>query len=336
MSLKKVSLFNADGDDSVAAQHIINGVPTGISNMNQNKFAWTNALYRRMIANHWIPEKVSMVNDKITVGNLIEDELEAVKDTLAFLIFLDSYQCLNLPNIADYITSPAVRNLIIIQEFQEVVHSQSYQYILDSLFPMMTREEIYNRWRTNPNLLKRVKFVTKIGNQFKDDPSEENFKQVLAMNFILESVYFYQGFDYFDNLASRDKLVQTDVMIDYIRTDEITHVAIFLHMMKELYTDSDYKMLESMMRESAEHEIEWAHSTYGDKILGISCDSSVERVHYLCNHRMNMFKRPLLFPDQGLKNPYAHLEEMSRGNFFEAAAITEYDRADSIAGWDDF
>lgn len=336
MSLNKVSLFNPEGDDSVEFQRIINGVPTGISNMNQNKFVWTNALYRRMIANHWIPEKVSMVDDKVTIGNLTDDELEAVKDTLAFLIFLDSYQCLNLPNIADYITVPQIRNLIIIQEFQEVIHSQSYQYILDSLFPMMTREEIYNRWRTNPNLEKRVKFVTDIGKQFEAEPTEANFKRVLAMNFILESVYFYQGFMLFDQLASREKLVQTDVMIEYIRTDELTHVALFLHTMKELFTEDDYKMLEAMLLEASQHEIDWAHSTYGDKILGISCASSVEYVQYLCNHRINMFKRPYLFPDQGLTNPYVHLEELSRGNFFEAAAITNYDRADSIPGWDDF
>ncbi len=334
--LQKIAMFNEHGDDSLESQKIVGGNPTGISNMNENRYAWTNAMYRRMVANHWIPEKVSMVDDKITVENLTEDELEAVKDTLAFLIFLDSYQVLNLPNIAEYITSPAIRNLLVIQEFQEVIHSQSYQYMLDSLFPMMTREEIYNRWRSNPNLMKRIKFVTSVGEEFLANPTEQNFKKVMIMNFILESIYFYQGFMFFDQLASREKLVQSDVMIDYIRTDEITHIGIFLHIIKELFDEDDYLMLEQMVLESAEHEIEWAHTVYGDKILGISKGSSIEYVHYLVNHRLNMFKRELPFPDQGLTNPYAHLEEKSRGNFFEAAAITDYDRADSVNGWDDF
>lgn len=334
--LEPVPLFNSEGDDSLESQMIIGGNPTGISNMNANRFQWTNALYRRMVANHWIPEKVSMVDDKITVGNLTDDELEGVKDTLAFLIFLDSYQCLNLPNIADYITVPAVRNLLAIQQFQEVIHSQSYQYMLDSLFPLMTREEIYNRWRTNPNLMKRIKFVSDIGEAFIANPTEENFKRVLCMNFILESIYFYQGFMFFDQLASREKLVQSDVMIDYIRTDEISHLALFSHIIKDIFTAHDYMMLQAMMLEAAEHEIVWAHYIYGDKILGISKDSSTQYIHFLVNHRSGMFGLPHPFPEQGLKNPYAHLEEKSRGNFFESAAITDYDRADSISGWDDF
>lgn len=334
--LKKMPLFNENGDDSVESQLIVGGNPTGISNMNENRFGWTNALYRRMVANHWIPEKVSMVDDKITVGDLTHDELEAVKDTLAFLIFLDSYQVLNLPNIAQYLTTPAIRNLLVIQEFQEVIHSQSYQYILDSLFPLMTREEIYNRWRTNPNLKKRIEFVVSIGQEFEKDPTEENFKKILIMNFILESIYFYQGFMFFDQLASREKLVQTDVMIDYIRTDEITHIGIFLHMIKEMFNEDDYKLLSKMLITSVHHEIEWAHDVYGDNILGISKESSVQYSQYLGNHRANMFKLPLPFPEQGLKNPYAHLEGKARGNYFESAAITDYDRADSIPGWDTF
>jgi len=237
--LQTMPLFNENGDDTLEAQKIIGGTPTGISNMNENRFAWTNALYRRMVANHWIPEKVSLVDDKITIGNLTPDELDAVKDTLAFLIFLDSFQVLNLPNLSMYISVPAVRDLIVIQQFQEVIHSQSYQYILDSLFPMMTRDEIYNRWRTNPILLERIRFVTSVAEEFRREPTEANFKKVLAMNFILESIYFYQGFMFFDQLASREKLVQTDVMIDYIRTEEITHIGLFVHIMKELFNEAD-------------------------------------------------------------------------------------------------
>ncbi len=141
---------------------------------------------------------------------------------------------------------------------------------------------------------------------------------------------------FFDQLASREKLVQSDVMIDYIRTDEITHIGIFSHIIKEMFNEQDYVLLKDMVIEAGQHEIEWGVGTYGDRILGISCDSSVEYSNYLVNHRLGMFKIEMPYPDQGLTNPYAHLEEKSRGNFFEAAAITDYDRADSIDGWDDF
>ncbi len=333
--LKKVPLFNEQGDDKPENQKLVNGNPTGISNLNENKYKWSNNLYRVMTGNFWIPEKVSMEDDKISIKNLTTEEDEAVKDTLSFLIFLDSFQCLNLPNIHHYITAPNVANLLIIQQFQEVIHSQSYQYILDSLYPLMTREAIYNRWRSNPILLKRIEYITSLGKQFESSPTYSNFKAVLIANLLLESVYFYQGFMFFDQLASRNKLIQTDKQIDYIRNDEMTHVGLFVHMIRELLTKEDSDLVYSMFKTAVESETEWAHYVYGDKILGISKSSSEIYVKYRANDILNRIGLQPLYPEV-TKNPYAHLEGKKRENFFEAGAVTSYDRSESVAGWDDF
>ncbi|MBT8449358.1 MAG: ribonucleotide-diphosphate reductase subunit beta [Gammaproteobacteria bacterium] len=328
-------LFNEDGDDSPEMQKLINGCPTGISNLDENAFKWSNGLYRIMTGNFWIPEKVSMADDKVTINELTDDEDEAVRDTLSFLIFLDSYQCNNLPNLHKYITAPNVANLIIIQQYQEVIHSQSYQYMLDALYPMMTRQTIYNKWRTNPALLKRVKYVADIGQAFIDNPSEEEFKKVIAINFMLESIYFYQGFMFFDQLASRNKLIQSDKIIDYIRNDEMTHIGIFVNLINELFTEEDKNgMLRDMMRDACEQEIEWANVVYGNKILGMSEKSSEQYIHYLANDRLSLLSMEPLYPE--VINPYAHLEGTKKENFFEVSAVTSYDRSESVKGWDDF
>lgn len=330
--LKTVPLFNENGDDKPENQELINGNPTGISNLNENRYKWTAQLYRIMTGNFWIPEKVSMSEDKVTI--LTPEEDEAVKDTLSFLIFLDSFQCLNLPNIHKYITAPNVSNILIIQQYQEVIHSQSYQYILDALYPLMTRESIYNRWRTNPNLLKRIKYITDIANRFKAEPNVENFKEIVVANLLLESIYFYQGFMFFDQLASRNKLVQTDKQIDYIRRDEMTHIGIFTNIIRELFTDEDKEIVVDMFKQAVNHEIEWAHFVYGDKILGISKESSERYVKFLANDRMKRINMNPIYPEITV-NPYAHLESSKRENFFETT-VTSYDRSESVTGWDDF
>lgn len=330
-NLKTVPLFNASGDDSPEAQEIINGNPTGISNLNENKYSWTNSLYRVMVGNHWVPEKVSMTEDKSTFHLLTAEEEEGLRDTLSFLIFLDSFQCLNLPNIQKYITAPNVANLIIIQQFQEVIHSQSYQYILDALYPLMEREAIYNRWRNNPILKERIEYVSSIANAFINEPNLSNFKRVIIANYLLEGIYFYQGFMFFDQLASRNKLVQTDKIIDYIRKDEMTHIAIFSRIIREIFDESDMKMLRDMMDVAVHHEIRWAHHIYGDKILGMSKSSSEQYVKYLANERLRILKELPLYPEV-TKNPYAHLDGAMRENFFETT-VSSYDRSDSVSGW---
>ena len=127
------SLFDETARDGKEFQKIFGGETTGISNLNDVKYDWVAPTYRLMVGNHWVPEKVDLSKDKVTIKNLTQEEDEAVQNTLSFLIFLDSFQTNNLPNIKDYITTPAVGNLIAIQLFQEVIHSQSYQVILDAL-----------------------------------------------------------------------------------------------------------------------------------------------------------------------------------------------------------
>lgn len=333
--MQKIKLFNKDGDDRKDKQEIVGGNPTGISNLNNNKYEWTNGLYRTMVGNHWLPEKINLQEDKVSIVNLTTEETQAVKDTLSFLIFLDSFQCLNLPNVQQYITAPNINNLLIIQQFQEVIHVQSYQYLLEGLFPSVIRDEIYDRWRTSEVLMERISFITDIANKFTADPSLDNFKSVLVANLILESIYFYQGFMFFDQLASRNKLVQTDKMIDYIRKDEITHIGIFVPIIREIFDESDYSMARDMFMAAAQSEIDWANYVYGDRILGISPKSSEQYVKFLANDRWwRLGMRDKLFPGYE-KNPYEHLEINAKESFFESK-VTEYSKAGTISGWDDF
>ncbi len=328
-------LFNENAVDARDTQRIFGGETTGISNLNDIKYDWVAPTYRIMVGNHWVPEKVDLSKDKITIKNLTPEEDEAVQDTLSFLIFLDSFQGNNLPNIKQYITCPGVGNLIAIQLFQEVIHSQSYQYLLDALYPFTTREEIYNRWRTNPHLLKRNRFIADIADRFLADPSKEHMKEVLIANYILEGIYFYQGFNLFYQLASRQKLVQTAKMIKYIENDEVTHVGLFANIMREEMdpTGLDLDLIVKMVMQGVEHEIEWTRETYGNRILGISTASSEQFVKWLAGDRLARLRIPSPYGD--VQNPYRHLNADKRENFFETT-VTEYSRADTVTGWDEF
>lgn len=334
MQIEKKRLFNVSGDDSPENVSIVNGNATGILNLNNVKYAWCKDLYRTMTGNFWLPEKVSMQEDKITIAKLTPEEDQSTRDTLSFLIFLDSLQVNNLPNISSYITDPAINQLITIQQFQEVIHSQSYQYILEALYPSMERDEIYNRWRNNPVLLQRNKYIADQYDEFIQDTSVEGFQKVLIANYALEGIYFYNGFNYFDQLKSREKLVQSQTVINYIRNDEVTHCALFARIIKEqMDTRKHRDMIYESLEKAALNEIEWSHETYGDRILGISKKSSADHVKWLTNERCISINLDPIW--EGVENPYAHLEQEKRENFFEAGAVTEYSKAEAVTGWDD-
>ena len=335
LEVKKI--FDENGSDSVEDRKIVGGRSTGIANLNSVKYKWASGLYTIMLNNHWIPEKISLVEDRVTIKELTHDEMVAFKNTLSFLIALDSMQTANLPRLSNYITAPEVSAIYTLQEFQEMIHSQSYQYLLKELFSSVERDEIYNYWRTNPLLLKRNKVISEKYQKFNDNPTYENFKVAIAADFVLEGIYFYIGFNFFYQLASRNKAVNVAKMIKYIENDEVTHVSFMNYQIKELFDmndPADKALLVNTITEAVEEELEWAQEIYGDRILGISNKSTEEFIKYLANQRAKLIGAGTIF--KGFTtNPYAYLEGAKRENFFETK-VTEYSQSSAVSGWDDF
>jgi len=317
------------------ARKLIGGTPTGIANMNSIKYKWANPIFKIMLNNFWIPEKVSLVDDRVTLKELTPDEMDACKNTLSFLIALDSMQTANLPKLADYITAPEVQNLFTLQAFQEMIHSLSYQYILQELFPSIDREEIYNLWRTNPKLLERNKFISALYEQFNEEKTERTFKIALAADFALEGIYFYNGFKFFYQLASRNKIVNVAQLIKYIENDEVTHVSFMVNLIRETFdmnNEDDREILRSTIMTATEHEIEWGVDNYGDRILGITPQSTEGYNKYNANKLGKLVGLGVLY--KGFTtDPYEYLNQAKKANFFETK-VTEYSQSTAVGGWD--
>ena len=267
-NLTRKKLFNIDGDDSVQNRKMIKGNVTNLFNLNNVKYNWANKIYRLMMENFWIPEKISLVDDRRSYEELSVEEKNAYDGILSFLVFLDSIQTNNLPNISEYITSPEVNLILSIQTYQEAIHSQSYAYIIESIVPANKRDEIYDKWRVDEVLLKRNSYIAQIYQDFVDVRNDKNFARVLIANFLLEGIYFYNGFNFFYNLSARSKMMGTADEIKYINRDELSHCVIFSNIIKEIMKDDasffDIDEVYSMFRIAVEQEIEWSNHIIGN------------------------------------------------------------------------
>ncbi len=341
--MQKNKIFNATGDDSIENRTIIKGNTTGLFNLNAVKYIWAKKMYQVMIGNFWVPEKISgLGDDAIMYKNLKDEEKTAYRGMLSFLTFLDSLQTVNLPNFADYITSPEVNLLLSIQSFQEAIHSQSYTTILETVVDAKEREAIYYFWRDDKTLLERNKYIGEIYQKFIDEPNDENFFRALIGNYLLEGLYFYNGFAFFDTLVYNSKMIATGRMINYIRRDELTHVVLFANIIKELRKEFPDMINEDVIREmfteAVDQEIACTHHIIGDGIRGISRAWTEAYTNYLANDRLAILKMDPLYPEV-TTNPYKHLEAMAdnnseKTNFFEST-VTNYTQSTSLKGtWD--
>lgn len=346
VAVDRKKLFNPEGNDSLLERRIIKGNSTNLFNLNNVKFTWATQLYRTMMANFWIPEKVDLTQDKNDYENLTVPEREAYDGILSFLIFLDSIQTNNVPNISDYVTAPEVNLLLSIQTFQEAIHSQSYQYIIESILPKESRDLIYDKWRDDKILFERNRFIAQIYQDFIEEASDRNFAKVLVANYLLESLYFYNGFNFFYLLASRNKMVGTSDVIRLINRDELSHVVLFQKIIREIKAENpnffQEEEIRMMFQTAVEQEILWTEHIIGNRVLGITTETTEAYTKWLANERLRTIGLAPMY-DGFTKNPYKHLERFAdtegdgnvKSNFFEGT-VTSYNMSSSIDGWDEF
>ena len=110
-----------------------------------------------------------------------------------------------------------------------------------------------------------------IRDSFIDNPNDHNLFRGLIGNFLLEGLYFYNGFAFFDTLADHQKMKATDRMINYIRRDELTHVTMFTNILKEIKKEFpemwNDKLIYEMFHQAVEQETLWSTHILGDGIV---------------------------------------------------------------------
>ena len=117
--IQRKPLFNPEGDIDVCHRRLLNFDTTNINDFNNMKYTWVSNWYRQAMNNFWIPEEINLNQDKSDYLNLSLAERSAYDKILSFLVYLDSLQSANLPNIASYVTANEVNLCLSIQTFQE-------------------------------------------------------------------------------------------------------------------------------------------------------------------------------------------------------------------------
>ena len=290
--IKKRGLFNENGDIELSKRRMINGNTTNLNDFNNLKYSWSSDWYRQAMNNFWIPEEINLSQDMKDYNILDKKEREAYDKTLSFLIFLDSLQTANLPNVLEYITANEVNLCLTIQAYQEAIHSQSYSYILDTICSPEERDEILYLWRDDERLLARNKFIGDQYNYFLENQNKFALMKTLIANYILEGIYFYSGFMFFYSLRRIGKMPGTVQEIRYINRDENTHLWLFrsiiLELKKEepeLFTKEKIEVYRDMIKRGVEEEIDWARYVYGDAIKGLKMNMIESYIKYLGNLR---------------------------------------------------
>lgn len=339
--MQDTSVFNPGGNDAIDSRSIWFGNTTNLMQLNDVRYSWAIGLYKQMRQDFWVPEKIDITQDILDYKSLTPGERRAYDGILSYLTFLDSVQTCNLPHLKRVVTAPEIHLCFAEQMSQEAMHNDSYQVMIDTVIPSDRRNSVYDFWRTDKVLYDRCKFIAGIYQQYIDNPTAENYFVALIADYLLEGIYFYNGFITAYNFASRQLMAGSSDIYRLINRDELSHVRLFQKLIPEamkLFPHSVEQIYE-MFDTAVKHEIQWTNHIMDNEILGITESSTEQYTKYLANIRLGAIGLKPLY--ENVKNPYRHLERFAdtegsgatKANFFEAT-VTSYVMSNSIDGWD--
>lgn len=341
-TLQKRKLYDTTAPNKSTG--IINGESSNILNWDQTARKWAYPMYKNMLRNFWIPDEVSLINDRNQYKQLSDDEREAFNKIIGLLAFLDSVQTDFSSKVSEYLTDSSLSALMSVLAFQEVVHNESYTYVLSSVTDGDTQEKVFEYWKTDEVLLERNKFIADGYTDFTENPTQENFVRAIIYDVILEGLFFYSGFAFFYNLARNEKMLGTSKMINFINRDEQIHVNLFVHILKEtlqenpeLNTEEFADFVKETFIEAAELEIKWGNYVIGNKIDGINANELESYIKFMANKRIKELGFDPVFEGYN-KNPMRWVSVYNdnttgKADFFETT-VTDYNLVDSDNDFD--
>ena len=327
VDVNKRKIINGEGADVVQLWPI------------KHKFAWD--AYNVGNANHWLPTEISMQSDIEqwrAQDVLTDDERHAFRMVLGFFTTADSIAANNLV-LAFYkhITSPEARLYLLRQAYEEAIHTQAYQYIVESLG--LDGTEIFNMYREVDAIYDKEEFILSFNQgifnpNFKTGTFEADQKfleNMCVFSLILEGIFFYSSFAVMFGFQRQKKLVGSAEQIQYIMRDESTHLNFGIDMINtikeeqpELWTPAFVERIKALVDKAVRLEYQFAVDVFPKGIFGLNADGFKQYIEYIADRRLARVGIDAVY---GSSNPFPWMSEAvdlnKEKNFFETR-VTEY------------
>ncbi|OHV08628.1 ribonucleotide-diphosphate reductase subunit beta [Kushneria phosphatilytica] len=324
---------------------IINGETSGILNWNDIPYPSFYRAYKELSTNYWIPDEVDMKGDAKQYQELSGREKYAFDAIIGLLATLDSPQTRFIYNVAEYITDPAAHANSAIIGQQEVIHNESYSYVLASITNLQEQKRVFELARTHPTIIARNEPIMKAYNDFMTDKTPETLVKALIQSSILEGINFYSGFAYFYNLMRQNRMNGTGKVISFINRDELAHSKFISELIRaivgenpQLQTDALTEYTHQAFRHAVDLETQWSGEVL-DGIDGIDLDEMLSYVKYRANKMSGMLGMEPLYSEVGENvmpwiRAYADNTTDTKTDFFEARNAS-YKKTNLDNGFDD-
>lgn len=298
------------------------GESVNVSRFDIQKYPFIEQQHRKQISFFWVPEEISLENDKYEFQQISPAAQHIFTSNLKYQIVLDSAQGRG-PGLAllPYVSIPELESFIETWSFFEgPIHSRSYTHIIRNLYddPSAVLDHITDI----QELVDRAKAVTKYYDDFINyatyyrllgygkhtindlvievDKYELHKKLYLMMNsiYILESIRFYASFACSWAFAESMGILKKNAkIIKMICRDENLHMAVTNFILKKFADGSEGELMQQiasdcrnevvgMFMEAIQQEFDWADYLFKDgSIIGLNAEILKDYIRFIANKR---------------------------------------------------
>ena len=295
-------------------QPLFLGKDLAIQRYDRLKYPKLYDLYDQQLNFFWRPQEVNLTKDASDYKKLSDEERFVFDSNLKFQTMGDSMLSRSIHQMMDQVSNPELEICMNVWSFFETIHSNSYTYILQNVYPDATK--FFDSILEDKEIVKRANFLTSKYDALMGgtkDPKEQILEALIATQ-IMEGLTFYVSFACSFYFGYRGKMEGNAKIINLISRDENLHVAITQNVIKYLRDNPDegfqstYKKSEEKIyefyRAAVEAEKEWADYLFSKgSLVGLTPESLKQYTEYLANNRLNSLGLKKLYDTKS--NPLA-------------------------------
>ena len=330
-------------------KRLINCSKVDVNQLMPIKYEWAWDYYLKGCNNHWMPTEVAMGGDIVMwkSNSLTLNERRVIMRNLGFFSTAESLVGNNIVlAIFKHVTNPEARQYLLRQAFEEAIHTNTFQYIVESL--SLDQREVFNMYHEVNSIHEKDAFEMRLTEEIMDPNFSTDtpegirtfLKNLIGFYVIMEGIFFYSGFVMLLSFMRQNKMTGIGQQFEYIMRDESIHLNFGIDLINGIreenpgvWTDEFEDEVRDLILTAVELEIAYAHDCMPQGVLGLNADMFNEYVQYIADRRFDRLNMPQIF---GSNDPFPWMSEITdmskEQNFFERK-VTEYQNSGALS-WD--
>lgn len=284
------------------------GEDLSLQRYDQIKYQKFYELYDQQLNFFWRPQEVSLVKDISDYKSLSDEERFVFDSNLKFQTMTDSMLSRSIHELMKHVTNPELEICMNTWSFFETIHSNSYTYILNNVYPDATK--FFNSVLEDPEIVKRATAISGKYDQLLGGGSDERqrlYDAILATQ-ITEGLIFYVSFACSFYFGYRGKMEGNSKIIKFISRDENLHVAITQNIMKNWMNNPDEGFQDIVKKNedkvyaayemAVNAEKDWADYLFSKgNLVGLTSESLKHYIEWLANNRLSSLGYKKIYPN---------------------------------------